>query len=74
MSRENVGKKYVSASVWSRGSLNDQNSGKSVEVRSTSKTSDMVYKFGQKSNLNRRSGSRTDTSLGSSGISDLEGN
>ena len=46
MSRENVGKKYVSASVWSRGSLNDQNSGKSVEVRSTSKTSDMGYKFG----------------------------
>ena len=41
-----MGKKYVSASVWSRGSLNDPDSSKSLEVRSTSKTSDMGYKFG----------------------------
>ena len=43
-----MGKKYVSASVWSRGSLNEPNSGNSVEARSTSKTSDIGYKFGAK--------------------------
>ena len=48
MSRENVGKKYVSASVWSMGSYNEPNSGNIVEARSTSKTSDGAYKFGAK--------------------------